>query len=52
MGAPGLPQREAAGTLASLYEHARYAPLDEDLTDAEYAEARRRFRVLTVETPA
>jgi hypothetical protein len=52
MGAPGLPQREAAGTLASFYEHARYAPLDEDLTDAEYAEARRRFRVLTVETPA
>jgi hypothetical protein len=52
MGSTGLPQREAAGTLASLYEHARYAPLDEDLTDAEFAEARRRFRVLTVETPA
>ena len=52
IGSTGLPQREAAGTLASLYEHARYAPLGEDMTDAEFAEARRRFRVLTVETPA
>jgi hypothetical protein len=39
-------QAEPAGELAELYERARYAPLDEDLTAGEFADARRDLRVI------
>lgn len=37
---------EPADAVAGLYERARYAPLDEDLTTGEFADARRDLRVL------
>jgi hypothetical protein len=37
---------EPADQLAGLYERARYAPLDEDLTTNEFSEARRDLRVI------
>jgi hypothetical protein len=37
---------EPADQLAGLYERARYAPLDEDLTAGEFSEARRDLRVI------
>jgi hypothetical protein len=39
-------QAEPAGELAGLYERARYAPLDEDLSAGEFADARRDLRVI------
>lgn len=39
-------QAEPADELAGLYERARYAPLDEDLTGGEFADARRDLRVI------
>jgi len=39
-------QAEPAGELAGLYERARYAPLDEDLSPGEFADARRDLRVI------
>lgn len=37
---------DPANELASLYEKARYAPLDEDLTPHEFADAQRDLHVL------
>jgi|GEM_PF-5073966 len=37
---------EPADLLAGLYERARYAPLDEDLTAHEFSDARRDLRVI------
>jgi len=37
---------EPADQLAGLYERARYAPLDEDLTAGEFSDARRDLRVI------
>lgn len=37
---------EPADAVAGLYERARYAPLDEDLSTGEFADARRDLRVL------
>jgi hypothetical protein len=37
---------EPAEMLAGLYERARYAPLDEDLTHGEFSDARRDLRVI------
>jgi len=37
---------EPADQLAGLYERARYAPLDEDLTSTEFSDARRDLRVI------
>ena len=39
-------QAEPADELAGLYERARYAPLDEDLSTGEFADARRDLRVI------
>jgi hypothetical protein len=39
-------QSEPATELAGLYERARYAPLDEDLSADEFADARRDLRTL------
>jgi hypothetical protein len=39
-------RRDAAERLAALYEHARYAPPDDVLTDAELAWARRDLSIL------
>jgi hypothetical protein len=39
-------QAEPADELAGLYERARYAPLDEDLTTGEFADARRDLRAI------
>ena len=37
---------DPADEVAGLYERARYAPLDEDLTTGEFADARRDLRVI------
>jgi hypothetical protein len=37
---------EPANELAGLYERARYAPLDEDLTTGEFSDARRDLRTI------
>ena len=39
-------QAEPADELAGLYERARYAPADEDLTAGEFSSARRDLRVI------
>ena len=39
-------RRAAAEELAGLYEKARYAPLDEDLPEEAYADARQHLRTL------
>lgn len=42
---------EPAAELAGLYERARYAPLDEDLSAGDFADARRDLRAIA-EAPA
>lgn len=50
--AEAKPTRAApAAELAGLYERARYAPLDEDLSAGEFADARRDLRAIA-EPPA
>jgi hypothetical protein len=44
-------QAEPANELAGLYERARYAPLDEDLSTGDFADARRDLRAIA-EIPA
>lgn len=41
------PYSEAAHELTSLYEHARYLPLHQDLTEQELSRARQHLRTLT-----
>jgi hypothetical protein len=42
---------EPANEVAGLYERARYAPTDEDLTAGEFADARRDLRTIAGVTP-
>lgn len=44
--APTTAQQQAAHELADLYEHARYAPPDEALSDADLARARQALTLL------
>jgi|GEM_PF-5493574 len=49
LGAESPMRQEAAGSLAGLYEHARYAPSDDGLTGDEFAKARRDISTLCAE---